>query len=159
MLNKENEWMNEYVENMDERVNSFTPLGFYCARLCNSHTYWQLFVKNSFTKLYQSVTDHLITVSRSQLDGYGCHLKFFFPPFLCEEHQRSYLCRDTVIFTVLSGVYNFHFLFSHISDTFNAFLQLFFPHTYCSFPMVVSQMVDRDVTVSAQTLVSAAVQL
>ena len=53
-------------------------------------------------------------------------------------------------------MYNFHFLFfSHVSDTFNAFLQLFFPHTYFSFPMVVSEKVDGDVTVSAQTLVSA----
>jgi len=52
-------------------------------------------------------------------------------------------------------VYNFNFLFSHVSDIFSAFLQLFSPHTYYSFPMVVSQMVDRGVTVSAQTLVSA----
>ena len=58
------------------------------------------------------------------------------------------------MFTVLSGVYNFHFLFTHVS-TFNAILQLFFPHTYCSFPEVASEMVDRDVTVSAETLVSA----
>jgi hypothetical protein len=49
----------------------------------------------------------------------------------------------------------FVFLFSHVFDIFNAFLQLFFHHTYCSFPMVVSQMVDRGVIVSAQTLVSS----
>lgn len=66
------------------------------------------------------------------------------------KNTKEVTCTETfsVIFTVLSGVYNFNF--SRVSDIFNAFLQLFFPHTYCSSPMV-----DRDVTVSVQTLVSA----
>jgi hypothetical protein len=68
------------------------------------------------------------------------------------KNTKEVTCTVTlsVIFTVLSEVYNFLFLFSHVSDILNAFLQLFLPHTYCSFPMV-----DRDVTVYVQTLVSA----
>jgi hypothetical protein len=68
------------------------------------------------------------------------------------KNTKEVTCTETmcVIFTVLSGVYYFHCLFSHVSDILNAFLQLFLPHTYCSFPIV-----DRDVTVYVQTLVSA----
>ena len=103
----------------------YTPWLLLCQIAQQSHLL-TTFCKNSFTKLHQSLTDHLITVSRSQLDGCGCHMMmmmmmmmFLFFNFL--KNTQGVTCTETlaVVFTVLSAVYNFNFLFSHIFDLFN----------------------------------------